>query len=199
MICRPRPRYLLLSAFALFFSSPASAQGTGDTPVTTIRCETFCSSSSLRTAGARLTWIDPTLRPGAAGFSASGATPSTPPQLDVTVVRNGFSTNAYATLPTTDQVGASPTASFAAPSSTTPSARAYALRVVGVIRPAIVGAFSLDEAAPGNERRETSLIVENLEPGLRYSWRLRFTSPTGEQSSGVAICVAPVCPADMKE
>ncbi len=197
MIIRSHTICILL---ACVLPSLALAQ-TGDaTSAAGIRCETFCSSSSLRTAGARLSWIDPSLSPsGTAAFDSSGVPSGAPPQLDVTVVRNGFDTDAYATLPTSDPIGASPTAAFATPPASVPSARAYALRVVGVVRPAIAGAFNLDEVVPNAERRETSIIIENLEPGLRYSWRLRFATPSGERTGGVAVCIAPVCPADVVE
>jgi hypothetical protein len=193
--------YLLVSAVVLASSSPATSQDPTSSALVTIRCETFCSKSSLRTVSARLTWVDPSLRPGGApvGFDAGGAAPPNPPQLDVSVVRNGFNANAYATLPTTGTVGASPATTFNGPASPVASSRAYDLRVVGIVRPVIAGAFSLDDAAPSIERRETSLVIENLEPGLRYSWRLRFNTPAGERTSATAVCFAPACPADMKE
>jgi hypothetical protein len=181
---------------AVLWPTLAIAQDAGSVP---LRCETFCSQSKLRTASARLTWVDPTLQPGGAAASGvAGATLAAPPQLDVTVVRNGFNTNAYATF-STAETGASPSLNFTPLPAAAPRLRAYDLRIAGTLRPAITGAVALDEAIPGAERRETSLLIENLEPGLRYTWLLRFNTGAGEQLSTAATCVAPVCPADMKE
>jgi hypothetical protein len=183
-----------LAFFAVFWSSLAAAQDAGPTP---LRCETYCSQTLLRTASARLTWVDPALRPsGAATPGAAAAAASASPRLDVTVVKNGFNTNAFATFLATE-AGARPTAGPSAAAAT--PRRPYDLRVVGSVRPAISGSLTLEDAAPATERRETSLVIENLEPGIRYTWRLRFPTAAGEQLSAPATCVAPVCPADMKE
>lgn len=185
-----------LTLLFVVLSPPAVAQDAAGLP---LRCETFCSQSTLRTVSARLTWVDPALRPGGAtvpGTPAAGIAAS--PQLDVTVVKNGFNTNAYATFPAAE-TGARPAIrpSAAAP-AVPPKTRPYDLRIIGSIRPSVSGTIR-PEAFPTAERRETSLVIENLEPGLRYTWRLRFPTAAGEQLSAPATCVAPVCPADMKE
>ena len=59
---------------------------------------------------------------------------------------------------------------------------------------------ALSRPAPATvAAQETSVEVEGLKPGLKYRWRVRFKGPSGEQLTGIAICVAPTCPADLKE
>jgi hypothetical protein len=185
----------LLGAVSFFLLSTYVGSALAQNGSVPLRCETFCSQSKLRTASARLSWTDPSLQPSGAAPPA-GLTPAAPPQLDVTVMRNGFSTNAYATFPTAD-AGASPSPNFATPAA--PRLRAYDLRITGALRPAITGAPAPNEVVAAAERRETTLLIENLEPGLRYSWRLRFNTAAGEQVTAPATCIAPVCPADIKE
>jgi hypothetical protein len=118
----------------------------------------------------------------------------------VTVFRNGFQSNAYASFPTGAEPSANPVLQFSVPPAAAPRLRAYDLRIIGSIRPQVRGTMSFEDAALRAERRETSVVVENLEPGLRYTWRLRFKTPSGEErASALASCVAPVCPADMAE
>lgn len=190
-------RFAGVVCLVLPMPAPSSAIAQQASPVV-VRCETFCSQETLRTATARLTWIDPDLRSGdrPAGLPPPANAPV--PQIDVTVVKNGFNSNAYASF-STSQDGARAAMSPSAGASGRPPLRAYDLRVIGSVRPAMSGPMRLDEAVPGTERRETSFLVENLEPGLQYSWRLRIGSGPGAQLSAPAICVAPVCPADLKE
>ena len=44
----------------------------------------------------------------------------------------------------------------------------------------------------------TSVEVEGLEPGMRYTWRLVIETADGREISETVTCEAPVCPADMQ-
>jgi hypothetical protein len=173
---------------------PPAAIAQERSPVS-VRCETFCSKQKLRTASARIIWRDGApgapLRPGAAGDTRAA------PQIDVTVVKNGFAENAYATIPTT-QAGAGATQGPAAATEGRPRLRAYDLRVVGTRAPGAPGPAAASEIAGSAEPQETSTLIENLEPGLRYSWRLRFDTAAGAQVTVPVTCTAPICPADIK-
>src|SRR3712207_4205446 len=96
----------LLGTILFFLLSTSLGSALAQDGGVPLRCEPFCSQSKLPTASARQPWTYPSLQPGGAAGPA-GLAPAAPPQLDVTVVRNGFSTNAYATFPTAD-AGASP-------------------------------------------------------------------------------------------
>ena len=54
-------------------------------------------------------------------------------------------------------------------------------------------------AVPGQlQESEASVLIEGLEPGLNYIWRLRFPSDSGVIVTQTVTCEAPVCPADMR-
>jgi hypothetical protein len=116
------------------------------------------------------------------------------------VVKSGFARDLYASFPMHEAAGgATPRLAASATERSGGTLRAYDLRLLSVVRPHIVG-----EAAPGTldvapERQETSVVVEGLEPGLRYTWRVRLEGPQGWRESAPAICAAPICPADIRE
>jgi hypothetical protein len=174
----------------------ASAQDRPNAPVD-LRCETYCSSEKLRTANARLTWIGPGVPQGPAPPALPGGRPAEQ-LLETTVVKNGFARDLYASFPTREAAGgAAPRLAAGAAQRSGGALRAYDLRLVSMVRPQIVG-----DAAPGAlapEHQETSVVVEGLEPGLRYTWRVRLEGPQGWRESEPATCIAPICPADIRE
>jgi hypothetical protein len=167
--------------------TPAGAQE----PKVPLRCETFCSPDKLRTAVARLIWVDPAIEDEAT--RAAGVAPA--PEIDTTVFKEGFEEGLFASFPTAEP-GTRAAPAFAPSRDAAGALRAFDLQVTGVVAPQIRGAPSLEMAAPAAAQRETSVTVENLEPGLEYRWRLRFSS---ERESEVVVCVAPICVADMRE
>ena len=40
-------------------------------------------------------------------------------------------------------------------------------------------------------------VVENLEPGVNYTWRIAINTPAGRIVSRPTTCQAHVCPADL--
>jgi len=151
-------------------------------------CEVYCSETNLRTATARLRWV---LMPGPANdaMKAEGAS-AVEPRLEATVFRDGFAKNLYVRLPLAQSgdEAAVPSAEMVKQGKQT--LRAYQLRVTDVERPGSAQALEAVSA-------ETAAVVENLEPGMNYTWRLVVESAAGTTESPTVTCQAPVCPADM--
>jgi hypothetical protein len=168
--------------------TPADA---ADVPLT---CETFCSPTKLRTAVARLSWTDPNLR--LAEPSEARAAPA-PVTIQTTVFKDGFDDQLFATIPTAPDARAEP--AFETPPEGPQSLRAFDLRLTGIVRPEIAGEFSSEATPRSSEQQQTSVTIENLEPGLTYFWRLSFTRNGEQVLSETAACPAPICVADMRE
>jgi hypothetical protein len=167
----------------------------GETPSLVMRCETYCSRTKLRTVNARISWADPNVTVGRTTEAAGGPVEQ---QLETTVFRNGFADGQFATFPTLEP---SPDARAASPELPgRPRLRAFDLKIVGSTRPRASGEAAGDIMRLSPEQRMTSVIVEGLEPGLTYYWRVRFRINAGEwRTSEPVMCVAPICPADMRE
>lgn len=73
--------------------------------------------------------------------------------------------------------------------------RAFQVRVIAVEQPARETAVSGAEEAA--RRGEAVAIVENLEPGVNYTWRIAMDTPAGKIVSPAVKTRAPVCPADI--
>jgi hypothetical protein len=151
-------------------------------------CEVYCSETKLRTANARIRWK---LVPGPALDAAKAANLSRAEQrLETTVYKNGFAKDLYVSLPVS-QAGyerAVPSSALAKQGQGT--LRAYQIRIVDIERPKSTELF-----AAGSE--ETLAVVENLEPGMNYTWRLVIQTDADQVASPTVTCQAPVCPADM--
>jgi len=185
-------------AAVVVIAGGASAQDRPEPPVG-LRCETYCSSEKLRTANARLTWIGPGVPLGPAPLALPDGR-AAEELLETTVVKSGFARDLYASFPTREAAGGdAPRLAASSAERSGGILRAYDLRLLSMVRPQIVG-----EATPGAldvvpERQETSIVVEGLEPGLRYTWRVRLEGPQGWRESETATCTAPICPADIRE
>ncbi len=163
-----------------------SASGAG-----TLTCEVYCSETRLRTANARISWIGPGMFQGASAASASPVAE----QLQTTVYKNGYDKDLYASFSTLGSgQGLSAASASALPE---PEMRAYDLQILQVAEPtAAPGELSASSEEPA---ARTSVEVEGLEPGMRYTWRIVFGSGGGQESSETVTCEAPVCPADIQE
>jgi hypothetical protein len=185
-------------AAVVVIAGGASAQDRPDAPVG-LRCETYCSSEKLRTANARLTWIGPGVPMGPAPLALPGGQEAQQ-LLETTVIKNGFERELYASFPTTEAaMGAAPALAENTAERSGGTLRAYDLQLMGVVRPQIVGQPSPEALAAAPERQETTVEVEGLEPGMRYTWRVRLQTPEGWRESEPAVCIAPACPADLRE
>ena len=65
--------------------------------------------------------------------------------------------------------------------------RAYQVRLLEIERPA---GREVDAAG------EMTVVIEDLEPGMNYSWRVVIEAPDGRLVSVPVTCQAPTCPAD---
>lgn len=150
-------------------------------------CEVFCSETELRTAIARLRWK---LVPGPALDTGEAARlSSTGQQLQTTVFHRGFEKDLYVTLPLSRE-GQAAEAAPATARQGKGTMRAYQLRLREVRLPDSAERFAAGE-------QEAVAEVENLEPGMRYTWRLVPEGADERSASPTVSCLAPVCPADM--
>jgi hypothetical protein len=170
----------------------------GQTPSLGLTCETYCSRTKLRTVNAQIRWIDPNVTLGERADATGGPIEQ---QLQTTVFRDGFTDGRFATFPSIEPSGASPQIPPARDGQQQPPTqlRPFDLRIVGVTRPKATGEAARDLLRLSPEQRASSVIVEGLEPGLTYRWRIRYRSNSDWQTSEAVICRAPICPADMRE
>ena len=134
------------------------------TPPLTVK--TGCSESDLRLAVATLSWTaDPKL--------------AAAQRVDVTVFKNGFETELFASVAATGEGKFAPVSGFS-----------RAGREPG-------RAFDL-VAAPKKDNRKNmaALEVRHLEPGVLYRWRLLTRTDKGWVPGAVVTTQAPVCVSD---
>ncbi len=147
-----------------------------------LTCEVYCSETRLGTANVRLSWIGPAVLAAAAEPAAE--------QLQTTVYKGGFDRDLYASFPVTGE-----TSEPQAPSERRPAPElpAYDLKILEVQRPAD------SPAARTGEAPRTTVELEGLEPGMKYTWRVVFETAAGRQVSETVTCEAPVCTADQAD
>lgn len=162
-------------------TQPQAEQAQGGVRLT---CEVFCSQTKLRTANARIRWTVPGATLRAAGIESAAATTT---RLETTVFRDGFAKNLFIALPIAGrgEVGIQPLAQQPQQAQR----RAFQIRVIEVAAPSRV-----TEAGGADEH---AVVVENLEPGVLYTWRAVVEAGSNRVVSLTATCEAPVCPADM--
>jgi len=186
-----------LAATCVLVASAVIAQDNEGPGPFTLQCEVYCSSEKLRTANARLSWADPRMRLIREANSLDTADRDLGEEIETTVFKDGFEENLYASFPT--KLEARELAPRLAPETADANLRAYQLLLTGVSRPAIEGR-SIEALLGGSPQDvETSAVIEGLEPGLTYYWRVRVQMPDGVEISQSVACVAPVCPADLQE
>ena len=145
----------------------------------TITCEVYCSDTKLRTANARIRWHASKDAPEAARLATA------PHRLQVTVFYQGFEKNQYVTVPIGEPGTPAPRAAGAAPDRR--PLRAYQFQVIETERPRTTDVAAIEQG----------VVLEGLEPGINYSWRVVAETAAGNVTSAVVMCQAPVCPADM--
>lgn len=155
-----------------------------------LTCEVYCSETKLRTAQAELRWK---LVPGPAlEQKRSGTLSTAAAQLQATVFKNGFEKDLFVSLPLSAATGeqrAVPSRALSKQSGQT-GLRAYQFYLVEIEK-----SRSAEQFAAGAV--EEIAVVEGLEPGVTYTWRIVVPAGAGELVSAVVTCQAPVCPADM--
>lgn len=164
-------------------------------PGLTIDVEGFCSETRLRTSNARITW-----RAGRAALAGMASLTAAPQRLETTVFKGGFEKGLYVALPIGDAAADRPIAAIApaipgvaGAAQQTLTRRAYQIRLIAVTAPRAAA------AAAAADTSEMDAVVENLEPGVNYTWRLAVDAPAGRMVSPTVSLRAPVCPADLVE
>jgi len=171
---------------------PTASETAATAPGSGLKCETYCSLERRGTVNARITW-----RSSGVTGGAEAAPAPRQERLETTVFSGGFERGLYASFPL---LGPGQEMQEVAESQRAmPDLPAYDLRILSVER------GSRPEAAPGAPGQPAApepaneVVVEGLEPGLSYTWRLVVQTGPGSSVSGTVTCMAPVCPADRAE
>lgn len=153
----------------------------------TLTAETFCSETRLRTSNARFRW---NITKTALAVARVDNLAATKQSLETTVYKNGFEKGLSTALPIGAVPANQPVAAVAAQPRQA-QVRAFQLRLVEV---------DLARAqAVTDTGSEVSAVVEGLEPGVSYTWRVAIDTAAGRIVSPPVRFTAPVCPADMAE
>jgi hypothetical protein len=153
-------------------------------PRLTVTVEPLCSDTKLRTSNARIRWSIPK-----AGLEVSGLTSfvGANQTLEATVYKNGFEKGLLVSVPISRVTPDRPVAALL--QEKTPKLRAFQFSLIAVEEP---------KAALTQEGgSEMAAVVEGLEPGVNYTWRIAINGPSGRTFSAPATSQARVCPADM--
>ncbi len=146
----------------------------------TVSCELFCSDTKLRTSNARIRW---SLSAPALAASGLESLSTAKQRLEATVFHSGFEKGLYATLPVAVATPERPIAAIAQPGQAL--RRAYQIQIIEIEQPSL--------ARSG----EMGVVVEGLESGVNYTWRIVLESATGRLVSAPVTCRARICPADL--
>lgn len=155
-------------------------------PNLAVSVEMFCSDTKLRTTNARIRW------------SVSGETLKTigvtslqevKQGLDVTVYKNGFDKGLLVTLPISPAPLTAPVTPQAVSAQVRADLRAFQIQLIEIEQPR--------PAVAAESGSEMGIVVENLEPGVGYTFRLAVDTPAGRVVSPPVTSEAAVCPADM--
>jgi hypothetical protein len=158
-----------------------------------LHCAVHCHEEKLRTGVATISWVAPQGRAGAAALSAGGAEA---PKIDVTVFADGFTQGRYVTF---DRFGEDTRPTPATPPTglggDRRDLRAFDLRVDSTSTGSSATSTMPSGFAAPNDSETVSVEIENIEPGVLYSVRLR---PPASDEELIVVCEAPVCPADIR-
>jgi hypothetical protein len=172
----------ILTALAQPAQPPARVE-----PGLTLKCEVFCSDAARRPSNARIRWTLSQAARTAANISNLAGARQT---LEVTAFKDGFQQGLYATLPIAAVSSNQPVAA-AAVQAAQAQLRAYQIRIISIDQPRT--------SATAAGETEMSAVVENLEPGVNYTWRIAIDTGGGRLLSATTRCKAPVCPNDSEE
>ncbi|HYU31397.1 MAG TPA: hypothetical protein VEW48_04485 [Thermoanaerobaculia bacterium] len=161
-------------------------------PGVRLKCETYCSQERRGTVNARITWRSS----GAAGGAEAAPAPGQE-RLETTVFNGGFERGLYASFPLLGP--GEEMQEVAEAQRAVPDLPAFDLRIVSVERGARPEAAPGAPGQPAAPEPANEVVVEGLEPGLSYSWRLAVPSGPGSPVSETVTCMAPVCPVDRAE
>jgi hypothetical protein len=152
-------------------------------PRLTITVEVFCSDTKLRTSNARIRWSLPRAALDAGGLASLAAAKQS---LEVTVYKDGFDKGLLASLSVSQ---ATPDRPVVPQARTKQPLRAFEIALIGVEQPRT-------GLAPDGGG-EMSAVVEGLEPGVNYTWRIAIDTAAGRIVSPSVTSQALTCPADL--
>lgn len=148
-----------------------------------VTVEGFCSETKLRISNARIRWSMPRAALDASGLTSLAAARQS---LEVTVYKGGFDKGLAVSLPISS---ASPDRPIVPQTRTRPPhPRAFQISLIGVEQPAAPATAAV---------AEMGAVVEGLEPGVNYTWRIAIDTPSGRIVSPQVTTEARVCPADL--
>jgi hypothetical protein len=195
----PSVPWIGVSFILALCTAAAAPQGTRTTVQSqspsglTVTAEAFCSSTKIRTSNVRLRW----------SLSPEGRTANQLPRfvganqrIETTVFLNGFEKGLFVTLAV--PAASAPNAQFTAVPATTQAPqmrqalpRSFQIRL-------IEARASTDPVVPGAAvpDGEFTAVVEDLEPGLNYKWRLTIETAAGALVSVPVEVQAVTCPVD---
>jgi hypothetical protein len=153
-------------------------------PRLTVTVETFCSETKLRTSNARIRWSMPRAGLEASGLSSFSAAKQS---LETTVYKNGFEKGLLVSVPISRVTPDRPVAALVQEKK--PKLRAFQFSLIEVEEP--------KASIAAESGSEMGAVVEDLEPGVNYTWRIAIDTASGRIVSAPATLQAMVCPADM--
>ena len=154
-----------------------------------LNCEVYCSQDKIRTAVAEISWLD--LPISSDGAEADVADVSSPKALDTTVFKDGFDREIFKSFDLEED--SDPGEADALPESQ-PLFPAFDLQIIETKKSVDTQLEPSPEADLAPAERQIK-VIEGLEAGLYYKWRLQLDNG----SCVVVTCQAPVCPADLEE
>ena len=179
----------VLSCLAVEFSSDTRALGQATQQTAreesrlTVAVDAFCSDTKLRTSNARIRWGMPGDALEASGVKSFAAAKQS---LEATVYKNGFEKGLQVSVPISQ---ASPDRPVAAQlQERKPKLRAFQFSLIEIEQP---------KATLAVEGGEMGAVVEGLEPGVNYTWRIAIDTAAGRIVSAPVTSQARVCPADL--
>jgi len=146
-----------------------------------VNVEDFCSTTKLRTSNARIRWS----MSGDTAASAKVNLAAAKQSLEATVYHDGFEKGLLVSVPVTPATPDRPVAARA--SAKTSKLRAYQFSLIQLEQP----------KAAAETGTEMAAVVEGLEPGVDYTWRIVIETDSGRLVSSPTTSEAAVCPADM--
>jgi len=188
-MCRTSLRLIIPVLFCLVIMTSSncelfaqtSQQTQREAPKVVVNVEDFCSATKLRTSNARIRWS----MSGDPAASARVNLAAAKQSLEATVYHDGFEKGLLVTVPVTPATPDRPVAARA--SAKTSKLRAYQFSLIQLEQP----------KAAAETGAEMAAVVEGLEPGVDYTWRIVIETDSGRLVSSPTTSEAVVCPADM--
>ena len=153
-------------------------------PKMSVEVEPYCSETKLRTSNARIRWSLPKEALEAHRLTTLAGSRQS---LEATVYKDGFEKGLMVSVPLTQASTEHPLSALIQEKK--PKQRAFQFSVIGFEQ--------AKEGATAQGGAVMSAIVEGLEPGVSYTWRIAIETESGRITSEPTTSRASICPADM--